>query len=340
MKWLFRFCGPLLLIVYCGITLLADQPFTNEPSQKTARLLQENLARYQAELKQARSWLDGIDIDPIALRKKGIKGKKKFVELLDAYARLYKVAGPDANAIKQRFQDIAAITENPSYHDMLFISDEQFKQDATSYLRAAYLMKKMGINVEHYTKEIYKIKDRLDKHMHQRGVDQRMAFHWYYSIFELKEPFPLMEAYQHGLIASKTPIAALIGNMNVYNLTHEIFIPYEYGDKLNVQFFSQDDLTYLKTVLPALTKYYMADGNIDILSEIISCMRFLNFTDHDEYRNGLIKILSSQNENGSWGNYEFLRETYGKDIDVALYLHTTLVAIDALTVAFHFHPYL
>ena len=40
--------------------------------------------RYSRAMVRARTWLDELQVDPLELRKKGIKGKKKLVEHLDA----------------------------------------------------------------------------------------------------------------------------------------------------------------------------------------------------------------------------------------------------------------
>src|SRR5690349_4854924 len=60
----------------------------------TYPLLMADRSRYRSAIAAAHDWLDGLDIDPMALRKKGIKGKKKLVEQLDAYARLFETARP------------------------------------------------------------------------------------------------------------------------------------------------------------------------------------------------------------------------------------------------------
>ncbi len=61
-------------------------------------------ARYVAAITRARAFLDGLEVDPINLRAHGIKGKKKLVEALDAYHRLYqhRLPGGPASAARAR----------------------------------------------------------------------------------------------------------------------------------------------------------------------------------------------------------------------------------------------
>ena len=58
-----------------------------------------------------------------------------------------------------------------------------------------------------------------------------------------------------------------------------------------------------------------------------------NFT---SVRDALEYLLEDQHPEGKWGNWEEYREQIGDLVDVGLYLHTTTVAIRALSIAFHF----
>jgi hypothetical protein len=163
-----------------------------------------NRERYGAAIARARGFLDALEIDPSALRAHGIKGKKKLVEALDAYSRLYRVADPEARSgLLARVTALARVTTESRYHDMLTVDDRQFREDATSYLRAAYLLDRLGLDVSRYRAEIVAMKGRLDAHMRERGAHQRRAFHGYYQHFGLAEPFPLEAALEQGLIAAK-----------------------------------------------------------------------------------------------------------------------------------------
>jgi prenyltransferase beta subunit len=80
---------------------------------------------------------------------------------------------------------------------------------------------------------------------------------------------------------------------------------------------------------------YIDRNDPDILGELVSCMRFLRFVDVPVYGRGLAYLLDAQNEDGSWGSYPKAEVTHGSYVRQGWLLHTTLVALDALTVAFH-----
>ncbi|MBU0714605.1 MAG: hypothetical protein KJ964_04550 [Verrucomicrobia bacterium] len=294
--------------------------------------------QYREALVRTRSWLDTLEVNPTDLRTRGIKGKKKLAELLDIYLRLYDIAtADDKKALLERIRSITAVTATPGYHDMLRVTDQQFKEDSTSYLRVAFLMDRFGLDTKLYRQEILKVLPRLNDHMQYRGSDQRMAFHLYYRHFGLEEPFPLQAAYQTGVISSRhTPAWFKQNKMEMYNLTHEIFVPYEFGEKLDADFFSEPDKAYLRPLLADLTAYGIGLDDADIMAELTSCLRYLHFTDLPVYPESLLYLLKSQRPDGKWGDYEQYRGYYGDYVNQAFYLHTTLVVVDALTTAFHY----
>lgn len=318
---------------------------TSQPSsRKIDAFLNANDQRYRETLVLTRSWLDALVVNPADLREHGIKGKKKLAELLDVYLRLYDIAtADDKKALMERIRGITAITTEtpapatPGYHDMARIDAKQFKEDSTSYLRVAFIMDRFGLDTKLYRQEILKVLPRLNDHMKYRGSDQRMAFHLYYQHFGLEEPFPLEAAFQAGVIASRhDPVWFKQNKMEMYNLTHEIFVPYEFGEKLDAAFFSGPDKAYLRTLLADLTAYGIGIDDTDITAELTSCLRYLHFTDLPVYQESLQYLLKSQWPNGKWGNYEQQRGYYGDYVNQAFYLHTTLVVVDALTTAFHY----
>lgn len=309
------------------------------PSSKMIDMfLNANEQRYRATLVRTRSWLDTLEINPTDLRAHGIKGKKKLAELLDVYLRLYDVAlADDKKALLERIRGITVTTATPGYHDMMRITDQQFKEDSTSYLRVVFLIDRFGLDTKSYRQEILKVLPRLNDHMKYRGADQRMAFHLYYQHFGLEEPFPLSVAFQAGVISSRYPLDWYKQNTReIYNLTHEIFVPYEFGEKLDAVFFSGPDKTYLRSLLADLTAYGIGLDDADITAELTSCLRYLHFTDIPVYQAALQYLLTSQRPDGKWGNYERHRSYYGDYVNQAFYLHTTLVVVDALTTAFYF----
>lgn len=330
------FAGPPASDKLTGSNVCADTAFVS--SNQLAAFLDLNQARCRSALDRARSWLDTLEINPIDLRAHGIKGKKKLAELLDVYLRLHDLvsAGDRAN-LRSRIQRIAAITATPGYHDMLRVTDQQFKEDATSYLRVAFLMDRFGLDTRLYRQEILRVLPRLNAHMQYRGADQRMAFHLYYAHFGLAEPFFLQSAYQTGVIAARRDLAWLKRNkMGIYSLTHEIFVPYEFGAKLDADFFTESDKIYLRPLLADLTAYTIGMDDADLTAELTACLRYLHFTGLPVYQAALEYLLKSQWPDGKWGRYEPQRAYYGNYVNQAFYLHTTLVAVDALTTAFYY----
>src|SRR5688572_17402500 len=179
-------------------------------SSRTWRLVAERRADIQRALARAAAWLDALPIDPIALRAAGLKGKKKLTEKLDGYLRLWRVAEPAEKArLVARAREAAAVTADPRFHDLAQVSDEELKEDSTSYLRAALLMEELGLDTRLYREEIRKAKPRIDAHLATRGAHQRLAFRWYYRHFDLAEPFPLAGAEKDGLIARRADPASL-----------------------------------------------------------------------------------------------------------------------------------
>ena len=303
-------------------------------TELTQDFLEHNTNRYHTVIKSARHWFDMLEVDPFVLRTHGIKGKKKLVELLMAYYDLYQVVAPeDRPSLLDRVREVVAITYEPQYHDMLQIDDKQFKQDATSYLRAPYLMEQLGLDTRLYREEIRKVHSRLNAHMTQRGSHQRMAFHWYYDHFGLDEPFPLANAFDKGVIATRLDLYEFT-RRTVYDLTHEIFIPFEYGEKIDSDFFDSDDRLYLRRIMDRLVVYYIMRDDPDLVAELVSCMVYLRVTDLPTYREAVGYLLKSQRPEGKWGDFERYRNKYGQFVDQGFYLHTTLAVTQALTNAF------
>ncbi|MDO9541493.1 MAG: hypothetical protein Q7J98_04115 [Kiritimatiellia bacterium] len=309
-----------------------------ESLRKTRLFLNENRKQYELAMARARQWLDRLAVDPFELRAHGIKGKKKLAEILDVYVRFYSVAQPeDKQNIMTRVKALCTVTGQTNYHDMLTIGNLEFKQDATSYLRVAYLMERFKLDTAFYREQIKKAHPRLNAHMRARGVDQRMAFHWYYEHFGLAEPFPLESAFQTGLIASRKPADWLKENSReAYNLTHEVFVPYKFGENLDADFFTPEDKAYLRDLFMSIIPWCIQRGDADLTAEFILCAAYLNAMDLPVYRDSLIFLLESQNKNGAWGQYEQHRPAMGNYVDQGLYLHTTMVVLDALIIAFDF----
>lgn len=318
----------------CQLTPMDVRGAARQSAGLQADDLRELRHRYIKAISKARAWLDDLHVDPSDLRVVGIKGKKKLVEQLDAYYRLWKVAPErDRPALLSRIQRVVSVTYDDRYHDMLTISDRWFKQDATSYLRAAVLMERLGLDTTRYRHEIQRAHRRLNRHMSRRGPNQRRIFHWYYRHFGLTEPFDLSKALEEGIIEGRRNPGQM-HLFDVYALTHEVFALYEYGDRLEVDPFDVSSKRYLRKTLKILVGKYLKRKDPDIIGELVACLHYLRMRDLPAYRTGLLFLLESQNEDGSWGRYARQRKRLGGYVKQGYLLHTTLVAIGALTAVF------
>jgi hypothetical protein len=166
-----------------------------------------------------------------------------------------------------------------------------------------------------------------------RGAHQRRAFHTYYQHFGLTEPFPLATALQAGLVESH-PDPGILSRADAYDLTHEVFAAYEYGDALDQDPFGERDRAYLRSAIPQLAALWRSRHDPDLVAELVACMRYLGNVGHAEYRASLSYLLGLQNPDGSWGTYESQRARLGDYVKQGFYLHTVAVVVDALTLAF------
>jgi len=284
---------------------------------------------------RATRWLDDTEVDPAELRRQGIKGKKKLAELLNSYQALWKhsKSAEDRTRLVKRMSEIVAVTHTLEYHDMLDVPDLQFKQDATSYLRVAYLMESVGLDTSLYREEISRVKPRLDGHMGIRGANQQMVFHTYYSHFGLEEPFPLASGFRRSEIALRSDPYKLDDN-GVYRFTHEIFVPYDFGADPDVQFFSDGDMAYIRRALDILLPVYVHKRNPDLVAELVSCTLYVKHVDTPRLPEAVEYLLDSQNVDGSWGRYKSLERRHGQYVRQGWYLHTTMVVMEALMAAF------
>jgi hypothetical protein len=297
-------------------------------------LVRSERDRYRRAIAKARSFLDHLDVDPFKLRAARLKGKKKLVEALDAYARLLEIAPPEERpAILSRIQVLAKVTLDERYHDMLEVDDRTFHEDATSYLRAAVLLERLGLDISRYRAAIRAMKGRLDAHLTARGPHQRRAFHGYYQRLGLREPFALESALDDGLIAHEVDPRSL-SRPDTYALTHEIFAAYDFGERVDDEPFGDAARHYLRGALPELTLVSEARGDPDLLAELTTCLRYLRFTGDPSYSEALRYLLDAQNEDGSWGHYGAARARLGDLVAPGLYLHTTMVTIEALSLGF------
>ena len=115
-----------------------------------------------------------------------------------------------------------------------------------------------------------------------------------------------------------------------YDLTHEVFVAFDYGLKRTQTRFDADDVAYTRKVLPVLVRRCIREKDPDLIAELVRCMTYLGWHSEPAYREGINFLLDVQNATGTWGEYEQHRPRFGKYLDQHGYLHTTMVAMRAL----------
>lgn len=308
------------------------------------------LQDYRVAKQKARAWFDPLEIDAVELLANNVKGKKKVAEILGVYMNFqHHTSDPqEIAAIMARVNFLAQQTHRPDYHNMGTCSDRELIQNSMSYFRVMWLMREFGLDTTHYREELLKVQQRMDNHMARRGPWQRAMFGEYYDRFGLEKPGFLENVkMKEGIIARRLTAdkydppytdpktgQTRTSKQNSYDLTHEVFVAYNYGLQRKQDRFSPEDLQYTKEVLPVLVVRYIRENNPDLLAEMLSCMTYLGWHDHPAYRLGIDYLLDVQNPNGTWGSYERWRSVYGKYLDPHVYLHTTMVSMRALMEAY------
>ena len=327
----------ILLLFISSLSCCIQEPDTEPDDNNKGNGLPDHIElQYKVDNITAKvlAWVETLDVDPIKLRTEmGIKGKKKFVELLDVYLSVYETTNNNAtkNDIKKTVETLAQVTYNFAYHDLNTINDTQFRQDSTSYLRAWYILNEFGFNMTYYMEEIEKVLPRITNHLPSRGTNQKMAFVFYYNQlgypiqYTIEGLFNISTIRSHGAIENLT-------ELDIYYITHEIFFLY---DENELNLLTYDDIKYLKQVLAYQVNLTISENNVDLLAELIMVMNCLGYYDMYEYELALVYLLNSQNANGSFGDYEDARKYYQDigseiDVDIYLYLHTTEVTLRAL----------
>jgi hypothetical protein len=72
---------------------------TSDSGTRTADAID---ARHRDARQAAWSWLDGLEIDPVALTQRGVKGKKRLAEILSAYLYLLRYSTDASERSKPR----------------------------------------------------------------------------------------------------------------------------------------------------------------------------------------------------------------------------------------------
>lgn len=122
----------------------------------------------------------------------------------------------------------------------------------------------------------------------------------------------LDSAMEQGVIAMMTKDSQLIpidkgyaadqDVMNYfYDLTHEIFGISSFCEKNPEQMLMSKEIEFIREMLVKGVSLYLPKKQLDILGELVICAKLLNYTDFPGYQDTLSFILSSQEEDGSFG---------------------------------------
>ncbi len=114
---------------------------------------------------------------------------------------------------------------------------------------------------------------------------------------------------------------------DIYYLTHEIYAYTDYASQ-SLGELSHDERTYLLRVLPFYAIFYSALNNLDVASELVSCLHAAGMTDTWGYQEGIRVIVERQNPDGSFGTRD--ARALGRAVEPADYLHPTMNCIWAL----------
>ena len=133
-----------MLLSGCGV---ADPPAESESRSAPSQVLVgKNPGPATKAIAAATAWLGRLEVDPVALVDRNIKGKKKLGEILSAYVYLRRYSDdPDAQkSISRRLEELAAHTLRPEYHNMLTCGDHEFGGNIMSYFRVAWVLDELG----------------------------------------------------------------------------------------------------------------------------------------------------------------------------------------------------
>ncbi|MFI5371956.1 MAG: DUF6895 family protein [Candidatus Eisenbacteria bacterium] len=285
-------------------------------------------------LTRAAGWLDTLSVDCATLEIHGVKGKKKLAEILDAEWMLWRHwHDPAIRArILGRVRDLTAQTSDPAYHDMTTCSERELREESMSYLRVAWLMERFGLDTRDYRREIAAARPRLETHLVTRGVWQRAEFERYFAAFGLESSGPIANgAPAGGVIARRVPPAGFDLDL-AYDLTHEVFLRCE-DPAGGRPVWGSGDLDYLHRTLPELARRALANGDPDLGAELLTAISETGSRADPVFVDGLRELIAAQNPDGTWGRYDRGRALYGTWVEQREYLHTTMVAVEALVSA-------
>ena len=285
---------------------------------------------YADLLNRSKKYADNLKFDLKYIRTQGLPDKKYLAEFLGLYLKLKKglKSKSASEEIKKRLTPFYQETLQPSYHNMGQVDDKLFKKNSMSYMRIMWLLDQLGFDISLHKKELAKIQKRMDNHMVKRGPWQRAVFDWYYDYFKIAKPKALKNAKQlKGSIGTRKELN-FYKRQQAYVLTHFVFAAYDYGNKITQDRFTKEDINYLKEILPQIIAKFELKRNDDLVGELLTCQVLIGDTKTSAFKKSYKRLMSRQNNDGSFGGYENYRKKVGDDAEFRAYLHTTLVCLE------------
>jgi hypothetical protein len=336
------------LVLILTISFLSSSTGCKE--RKDKQQINQQIQRIENARKNSLRFLESIadQMDPVRLRQEnGMKGKTFFVTYLNSYLLLSNAASDSEKIVyKNKISGLLNPLNTPEYHNLGVSPIKEFKQDIISYLNACRLLTKFGFDTDNYKKEIEKIHDRImdPAHLAARGVDNTMALTYMLEINGFDGPYTNCEIYQRPACVMKShpdisniDLTDQMQTLKAYDITHEIFYLTNFGAN-PVECASPEDLEYAKNMVAVLLAKAMQQDNPDIAAELCVCLDYLGIRDHELYDVCIDYLLDGQNEDGSWGDYDWAEEYVRENrpdyiVEVGLYLHTVRVVLWALELA-------
>lgn len=292
-------------------------------------------------VEKAVRWLSNLSVDPLELKKKGMKGKKHFVEKLFTFYQLYlhTTDSKKKEMYRKIFKQMLEITENDSYY---LIEDDEvfFKSDIVSYVHACYIMEQLGFDSHNYKRRIKELLPRIERHMPTRNASVQMMLTYFLRGIGIETEYSIMRIFKNSLIYNLDKL----GTINIFDfkynsymlgVCHEIFVVSGYGRK-KIDLLTKGKKDYLQDTLKSSIEKILYSEDLrylDLLAEMLISLKYLDCENLPEYKKGIQFIISHQNKNGSFGDYERFRAYFaqqGVNIDIKWYLHTTEVCLWAL----------
>jgi len=292
-------------------------------------------------IEKATRWLINLSVDPLELDKKGMKGKKHFVEKLFIFYQLYlHTADSEKKAIyKKILRQMFKITDKSDYH-LLGSDESNFKSDILSYVHACYLMKQLGFDSYNYKRHIREILPRIEKHIPRRNTSIQMMLIYLLRGLGFQTEHTIEQLFKNTLIHNIKQLGVIDifdfkYNSYMLGICHEIFVISGYGGK-KIDLLTKEEKDYLQTIFKSSIEKILSSRDLrylDLLAEILVSLKYLGCDNLPEFNKGIQFIINHQNKNGSFGDYEGFREYFAKkgiDIDIKWYLHTTEVCLWAM----------